>query len=123
MLFRAPVAQLDRASDFESEGRGFESLRAYFLILGLNSMSNGNRKRSIFNLHFLRGGPVRRLDGIVRRPLSLRIFNIRGVMRQFAPILVLTGVLGLGLAHTASAHPVPFSYLDLRIESTSLDVM
>gem|GEM_PF-3408281 len=24
----APVAQLDRASDFESEGRGFESLRA-----------------------------------------------------------------------------------------------
>ena len=25
----APVAQLDRASDFESECRGFESLRAY----------------------------------------------------------------------------------------------
>ena len=25
----APVAQMDRASDFESEGRGFESLRAY----------------------------------------------------------------------------------------------
>ena len=26
---RAPVAQLDRASDFGSEGWGFESLRAY----------------------------------------------------------------------------------------------
>ncbi len=25
----APVAQLDRASDYESEGRGFESLRVY----------------------------------------------------------------------------------------------
>ncbi len=25
----APVAQLDRASDFESESRGFESLRAH----------------------------------------------------------------------------------------------
>ena len=25
----APVAQLDRASDFESEGWGFKSLRAY----------------------------------------------------------------------------------------------
>ena len=30
----APVAQLDRASDFGSEGSGFESLRAHlFLIL------------------------------------------------------------------------------------------
>ena len=28
-LKAAPVAQLDRASDFESEGWGFESLRAY----------------------------------------------------------------------------------------------
>src|SRR5688572_14378681 len=28
---RAPVAQLDRASDFESGGRGFESLRAHHL--------------------------------------------------------------------------------------------
>ena len=25
----APVAQLDRASDFESEGRGFDSLQAH----------------------------------------------------------------------------------------------
>ncbi len=25
----APVAQLDRASDYESAGRGFESLRAH----------------------------------------------------------------------------------------------
>jgi hypothetical protein len=30
-LHCAPVAQLDRASDFESVGRGFESLRAYQL--------------------------------------------------------------------------------------------
>lgn len=28
-LRRAPVAQLDRASDFESEGRRFDSFRAY----------------------------------------------------------------------------------------------
>ena len=30
---KAPVAQLDRASDFESEGREFESLRARQLVL------------------------------------------------------------------------------------------
>ena len=35
-LWTAPVAQLDRASDFESVGRGFESLRAH-LILGPHS--------------------------------------------------------------------------------------
>ena len=29
----APVAQLDRASDFGSEGLGFESLRAHFLLV------------------------------------------------------------------------------------------
>ena len=29
----APVAQLDRASDFGSEGSGFESLRAHLLLL------------------------------------------------------------------------------------------
>jgi hypothetical protein len=33
----APVAQLDRAPDFESVGRGFESLRAYHKIKGLAS--------------------------------------------------------------------------------------
>ena len=27
MNYRGPVAQLDRASDYESEGRAFESLR------------------------------------------------------------------------------------------------
>ena len=32
-VFRAPVAQLDRASDFESEGRGFESLPVYQIFL------------------------------------------------------------------------------------------
>ena len=35
----APVAQLDRASDFESEGRGFESLQARHNIEGLGCMS------------------------------------------------------------------------------------
>ena len=29
LKFRAPVAQLDRVSDFESEGRKFESCRVY----------------------------------------------------------------------------------------------
>ncbi len=32
-LHRAPVAQLDRASAFEAEGREFESLRARHLLL------------------------------------------------------------------------------------------
>jgi hypothetical protein len=32
-LNRAPVAQLDRATDFESAGRGFESLQACQLYL------------------------------------------------------------------------------------------
>ena len=30
----APVAQLDRASDYESEGRRFESCRAYQIFPG-----------------------------------------------------------------------------------------
>ena len=30
LLDLAPVAQLDRASDFGSEGWGFESLQAYY---------------------------------------------------------------------------------------------
>ncbi len=29
----APVAQLDRASDFGSEGWGFESLQAYYFFI------------------------------------------------------------------------------------------
>ena len=32
----APVAQLDRASGYEPEGRGFESLRAHHKILQIN---------------------------------------------------------------------------------------
>ncbi|CCQ95457.1 hypothetical protein CULT_2640003 [[Clostridium] ultunense Esp] len=40
-----PVAQLDRVSDYESEGRGFESLRARHLQ---NSLYAGSRmKRSM----------------------------------------------------------------------------
>ena len=31
----APVAQLDRASDFESEGRRFESYRVYVIFVGV----------------------------------------------------------------------------------------
>ena len=42
---RAPLAQLDRASDYESEGREFESLRARhsspcFVFFGLKSIAN-----------------------------------------------------------------------------------
>ena len=33
ILFCAPVAQLDRASDFESVRRGFESLQAYHNLI------------------------------------------------------------------------------------------
>ncbi len=33
---KAPVAQLDRASGFEPEGREFESLRARHFPVGLN---------------------------------------------------------------------------------------
>ena len=29
---KAPLAQMDRASDYESEGRGFDSLRAHQLL-------------------------------------------------------------------------------------------
>lgn len=39
--FAAPVAQLDRASDFESAGRGFESLRARQLS-NIRSRRKGN---------------------------------------------------------------------------------
>ena len=35
----APVAQLDRASDFESAGRGFESLRARHFLNGIKTDS------------------------------------------------------------------------------------
>ena len=45
----APVAQLDRASDFGSEGRGFESLRARHVfndlrVLAAVSAESGNPK-------------------------------------------------------------------------------
>ena len=33
IFFNAPVAQLDRAPDFESVGRRFESCRAYHIYL------------------------------------------------------------------------------------------
>jgi hypothetical protein len=39
----ALVAQLDRASDFESEGREFESLRARHKINDLDGKTRGHR--------------------------------------------------------------------------------
>lgn len=40
ILWFAPVAQLDRVSDYESEGREFESLRAHhFSLLRLTAIS------------------------------------------------------------------------------------
>src|SRR3989337_987233 len=39
-LFPAPVAQLDRASDFGSEGWGFESLPAHRRTIGVDDVSN-----------------------------------------------------------------------------------
>jgi hypothetical protein len=41
-LHRAPVAQLDRASAFEAEGREFESLRARHLLLLYHSFGDGH---------------------------------------------------------------------------------
>ena len=39
----APVAQLDRASDYESEGWGFEFLRVYHLVTHSLSMGYGGK--------------------------------------------------------------------------------
>src|SRR5438876_980846 len=41
---RAPVAQLDRASDFESEGRRFDSCRAYHQIKVFQSATPWSRR-------------------------------------------------------------------------------
>jgi hypothetical protein len=48
----APVAQLDRASDFESGGRGFESLRAHHLLTPSCSSRRQNRYRVDFALGY-----------------------------------------------------------------------
>jgi hypothetical protein len=47
---RALVAQLDRASDFESEGREFESLRARHLGIE-HCLTDGNARRSCNRPH------------------------------------------------------------------------
>ena len=44
----APVAQLDRASDYESAGRGFESLRAHFKTINKRKLSE-----QILNINFI----------------------------------------------------------------------
>ena len=36
--FAVPVAQLDKASDYESEDWGFKSLQGYFLVLAVCSL-------------------------------------------------------------------------------------
>src|SRR6266403_3187322 len=46
-FYHAPVAQLDRASAFEAEGRGFESLRARHS----NSDPNESDKLSVLPVH------------------------------------------------------------------------
>ena len=52
----APVAQLDRASDFESEGRGFDSLRAYFRIKKLGRLNSGLFHFGVLGCHWLPRG-------------------------------------------------------------------
>ncbi len=56
---KAPVAQLDRASDYGSEGLGFESLRACFLnINGLRAQKNAGflqRNRLFLTLNLVFG--------------------------------------------------------------------
>src|SRR5262245_15062362 len=56
---QAPVAQLDRASGYEPEGREFESLRAYH---GRGSSGNGRRKPMALDnltMEISRGGASR----------------------------------------------------------------
>ncbi len=50
----APVAQLDRALDFESKGRGFESLRAHHLksIISLLEYKVSLVTRDLYSRHF-----------------------------------------------------------------------
>src|SRR6478672_2739002 len=55
---KAPVAQLDRASDYESEGQGFESLRVY------HSLSPATQKVAGFFVFVARGS--NRLTGLAR---------------------------------------------------------
>jgi hypothetical protein len=45
-MCRAPLAQLDRASGYEPEGREFESLRAHHLLLGF-SQSTARQARQV----------------------------------------------------------------------------
>ena len=57
-LLRAPVAQLDRASDYGSEGLGFESLRArHFSSRGLDRSSSGKHRARIVRSRDLSDNP------------------------------------------------------------------
>ncbi len=55
---RAPVAQLDRASDYESEGRTFESFRARHLFLrdnkDLSYLRRVTDRDGVLQLHYLK---------------------------------------------------------------------
>lgn len=48
----APVAQLDRASDYESEGQGFESLRVYHSFFSETLRKSGQENISLIRLYF-----------------------------------------------------------------------
>jgi hypothetical protein len=78
---RAPVAQLDSASVFGTEGWGFESLRAYFLLPGPRASRDQKRRRvdSIFccPVSFLAVFSPRRTHRLDRpdpgRPIDVRV--------------------------------------------------
>ncbi len=53
MLLIAPIAQLDRASDYESAGRGFESSWARFEIKGfVKDWIDVSRRVLLTTFHF-----------------------------------------------------------------------
>src|SRR5215831_759882 len=62
----APVAQLDRASDFESGGRGFESLRARFQL----SFDGSIFSRFAFDEVCLTNWSRRHAEFVLRMPSS-----------------------------------------------------
>src|SRR5208282_6446272 len=75
-MIRAPVAQLDRATDFESVGRGFESLRAHhssgFALNAAPHFSDASRirKRKTDPSTFARDDPRWGITARARRRVS-----------------------------------------------------
>jgi hypothetical protein len=68
----APVAQLDRASDFESEGRRFESCRVYYLRNKRVAMI-----AALFAYHSLRSGVEKRVQRVtlIGSLMAINIFQ------------------------------------------------